>query len=220
MQEIFEGNLMDFAHWDLTALMALAAALGWASGLRLYAVVFAVGLLGQMQWVELPAALAILQNPAVLIGSGVMLLVEFFADKVPGLDTLWDLAQSVVRVPAGAALAAGVFGLDNATMALLAALMGGTLAATSQAAKTTTRAAINASPEPFSNWGASLAEDGLSLGAIWLALADPTVFFVALALVVLLMWLTTWALWRFFRAAYTRLARWWSKATGSSATSA
>lgn len=206
-----ELNSLNPQHLDLPALMALAAALGWASGLRLYAVVFVVGFMGWAGWLELPGALGMLQNPAVLVACAVMLAAEFFADKVPGVDTLWDAAQSVVRVPAGAALAAGVFGLDNATMAFVAALMGGTLAATSQAAKTTSRALINTSPEPFSNWGASFMEDGLSVGAIWLALADPTVFVAVLIVVVLLMWLLTWALWRFVRAAWQRWGRWMAR---------
>jgi len=151
---------------DMTSLLALAAALGWASGFRLYAVVFLVGSMGLAGWIPLPEGLQVLQHPAVLAISGALLFVEFFADKIPGLDSLWDIVNSVIRIPAGAALAAGVFGADNATMAVVAALMGGTLAATSQAAKTTTRAAINTSPEPFSNIAMSLLEDGLVVGAV------------------------------------------------------
>ncbi|KKW67842.1 membrane protein [Lampropedia cohaerens] len=192
---------------DITSLLALAAALGWASGLRLYAVVFITGLIGWMDWIALPGALGILESPIVLFFSGIMLFAEFFADKIPGFDSIWDLLQSVIRVPAGAALAASVFGADNAQMALVAALMGGTLAATSQAAKTTTRAAINASPEPFSNVGASLAEDGLSIGAIWLALTNPVVFVVVLAIAVVAMWIVTWLMFKFLRATWRKLRR-------------
>ncbi|RMX04077.1 DUF4126 domain-containing protein [Corticibacter populi] len=192
---------------DMTSLLALAAALGWASGLRLYAVVFAIGLAGYLEWLTLPGALGVLQSPVVLFFSGIMLFAEFFADKIPGLDSLWDLLQSVIRVPAGAALAASVFGADNASMAMVAALMGGTLAATSQAAKTTTRAAINTSPEPLSNVGASLAEDGASIGAIWLALTNPLVFIVVLVFAVLGMWAITWLMFRFLRAAWRRFRR-------------
>lgn len=197
---------------DMSHLLALAAALGWASGLRLYAVVFVLGLAGAMDWLALPGALGVLQSPVVLFFSGILLFMEFFADKIPGLDSLWDVLQSVVRVPAGAALAAAVFGADNASMAMMAALMGGTLAATSQAAKTTSRAAINTSPEPFSNLGASLAEDGLSLGAVWLALVDPFTFTIVLVMAVLLMWAMTWLLWRFLRAAWQRLRGWLGRA--------
>lgn len=152
---------------DTPGLLALAAALGWASGLRLYLVVFATGLAGWLGWLELPPGLQALQHPALLGVSGFLLFIEFFADKIPYVDSLWDLANSVIRVPAGAALAAGALGSDSATMALVAALLGGTLAATSQAAKTSTRAAVNASPEPFSNVGMSLLEDGLVVGALW-----------------------------------------------------
>lgn len=190
---------------DMTGLLALAAALGWASGLRLYAVVFVTGLAGYLDWIALPGALGLLQSPLVLFFSGILLFAEFFADKIPGVDSLWDLLQSVIRVPAGAALAAAVFGADNGQMALIAALMGGTLAATSQVAKTTTRAAINTSPEPLSNLTASLTEDGLSIGAIWLALTSPVVFLVLLLLAVLLMWLLTWWMFRFLRAAWRKL---------------
>ncbi len=193
---------------DMPSLLALAAALGWASGFRLYATVFLVGLMGAAGGVVLPPGLQVLQHPAVLAVSGFMLFMEFFADKIPGVDSLWDLLHSLIRIPAGAALAAAVFfGADNGMMTLLAALLGGGLAATSQAAKTTTRAAINASPEPFSNIGASLVEDGASVGAVWLAATHPLLFGVLLCIVVLLMWIVTWTLFKFLRAAVRRLSR-------------
>ena len=122
--------------------------------------------------------------------------------------TEWSEPTSVLRVPAGAALAASVFGADNATMAAVAALMGGTLAATSQAAKTTTRALINTSPEPLSNVGASFAEDTAAVGAVWLALADPTLFALLLVVVVIVMWVVTWMLWRFLKAAIRKIKGW------------
>ena len=193
---------------DMASLLALAAALGWASGFRLYIVVFIVGALGASGLMPLPGGLHVLEHPLMLVASGGLLFVEFFADKIPGVDSLWDVVQSVLRVPAGAALAAGVFGADNATMATVAALMGGTLAATSQAAKTSTRALINTSPEPFSNVGASLAEDTVAVGAVWLALANPVVFAVALVVAVILMWIVTWMLWRFLKTALRRLKGW------------
>ena len=192
---------------DLPSLLALAAALGWASGLRLYLVVFVVGLSGVLGWWDLPGGLQTLQHPVLLVVSGGLLFVEFFADKIPGLDSLWDLLNSVLRVPAGAALAAGVFGADSATMALVAALLGGTLAASSQVAKTTTRTAINTSPEPFSNVMASLVEDGLVLGALWLATHHPQVFAVVLTVVVVLLAWLTWVLLSFLRAAWHRFFR-------------
>ena len=169
---------------DTTQLLAIAAALGWASGLRLYLVVFLTGIAGYLGWVELPQGLKLLQHPAMLGASGFMLFVEFFADKIPGVDTLWDLIHTLVRIPAGAALAASVFGADQATWARAAALMGGTLAATSHVAKATTRAAANTSPEPFSNIGLSLLGDPFVPASLCLSWTHPAalavVLFVAL----------------------------------------
>ncbi|HYP85655.1 DUF4126 domain-containing protein [Variovorax sp.] len=192
---------------SMPQLLALAGALGWASGVRLYLVVFLAGLAGYLGWVPLPQGLQLLAHPVVLVASGFMLFVEFFADKIPGLDSLWDMVHTVIRVPAGAALAAGVFGADHAAMAVAAALVGGSLAATSHAAKATTRAAINTSPEPFSNVGASLVEDSAVPAGLWLALAHPLVFgVVLLALIVLSIWLIHKS-WRFLRALFSRVAR-------------
>ena len=189
---------------DLPALLALAAALGWASGLRLYAVVFITGMAGWLGWFPLPAGLAVLQNPLILVASGFMLFVEFFADKIPGLDSVWDLVNSVIRVPAGAALAAGVFGADSATMGVLAGLLGGSLAATSFATKATTRAAVNTSPEPFSNIAVSLLEDGLVLGALWLATQHPLLFAVALCVVLVISVALLFVLMKFLKAVINR----------------
>lgn len=195
---------------DLPSLLALAAVLGWASGFRLYAVVFLTGMAGVMGWLVLPPGLQMLQHPAMLVASGCLLFMEFFADKIPGLDSLWDIVHSVVRIPAGAALAAGALGADSGTMTVVAALLGGSLAATSQAAKTTTRAAINTSPEPFSNVVASLFEDGLVVAALWLATTHPLVFGLVLVVVVVLMWIVTWLLIKFLKAVFHRLSRFFS----------
>ena len=192
---------------DTVQLIALAGALGWASGLRLYLVVFLTGLAGYLGWMELPVGLHLLSNPVVLAGSGFMVTVEFFADKVPGLDSLWDVVHTVIRIPAGAALAAGVFGADSASMGLLAGLMGGTLAATSHAAKATSRAAINTSPEPFTNIGTSFLEDVAVPLGLWLAVAHPWVFGALLLLVVVAsVWLIR-VCWRYVRSLLTRLTR-------------
>jgi len=190
---------------NTTQLIAIAAALGWASGLRLYAVVFLTGMAGWLGWVELPPGLQVLQHPAMLAASGAMLFVEFFADKIPGIDTLWDLVHTVVRIPAGAALAAGVFGADHATWAMAAALLGGTLATTSHVAKATTRAAINTSPEPFSNVAASLAGDGLVPLALWLSWTHPVLFFSLLAVALVVMVALIWVLAKFLRVLVRRV---------------
>lgn len=192
---------------DTVQLIALAGALGWASGVRLYLVVLLTGLAGFMGWVPLPQGLHLLAHPVVLGASGFMVFVKFFADKIPGLDSLWDVVHTVIRIPAGAALAAGVFGADSGVMALLAALAGGSLAATSHAAKATTRAAINTSPEPFSNVGASLVEDSLVPAGLWLAIAHPLVFVGVLILVLIFsVWLIRLC-WRFLRQLFARVAR-------------
>ena len=185
---------------DTTHLIALAAALGWASGLRLYAVVFITGLAGWLGWVSLPSGLQVLQHPLVLGASGLMLAVEFCADKIPGLDTVWDAVHTFIRIPAGMALAAAVFGGDSAVWTTIAALLGGTLAATSHAAKATTRAAVNTSPEPFSNIGMSLLGDAAVPTMLWLAFSHPVWFFVALAVALVLMVSVTLLLFNFLRA--------------------
>lgn len=192
---------------DTAQLVALAGAVGWASGIRLYLVLLLTGLAGYLGWMELPQGLHLLANPVVLSASGFMVFIEFFADKIPGLDSLWDVVHAVIRIPAGAALAAGVFSADSAAMSLVAALVGGTLAGTSFAAKATSRAAINTSPEPFTNIGTSLVEDSLVPAGLWLAVAHPFVFIPVLVLVLILsVWLIRLC-WRFLKQLFTRVAR-------------
>jgi hypothetical protein len=190
--------------FDLPQLLALAAVLGFASGLRLYAVLFVVGLAGYADWVQLPPGLQVLAHPAVLAAAGVMVLVEFLADKVPALDTLWDGLHTFIRIPAGAALAAGVLGADGATWSVIAAIMGGTLAATSHFTKAGTRAAVNTSPEPFSNVLVSATEDVAVGGLLWLVLAHP---FVAAGLVLLLVAAAAWLLPKVIRFVRRRFVR-------------
>lgn len=194
---------------DLAQLVALAAALGWASGLRLYAVVLLTGAAGWLGWLPLPAGLQVLQNPWVLGASLLMFVVEFFADKIPGIDTLWDAVHTFVRIPAGAALAAaalGAAGADHAAWTAIAALLGGTLAATAHAAKATTRAAVNASPEPFSNIALSLLGDVAVPALLWLAWAHPWLFFPVLALAVALAVALIVVLFKFLRALWRRFS--------------
>ncbi|MDP1692786.1 MAG: DUF4126 domain-containing protein [Burkholderiaceae bacterium] len=190
---------------DTTHLLAIAAALGWASGLRLYAVVFLTGLAGHLGWVVLPSGLQVLQQPLLLWASGGMLAVEFLADKIPWVDSLWDAVHTFIRIPAGAALAYSVFGVDQGSWATLAALLGGTLAATAHTAKATTRAAVNTSPEPFSNIALSLAGDALVPGMLWLSWAHPVWFFVALAMALVVMVTVTVTLFKFLRGLGRRL---------------
>jgi len=189
---------------DTAQLIAIASVLGFASGIRLYLVLFAVGLAGYMHWVPLPAGLQLLAQPWVLGASGLMMAIEFFADKIPALDSLWDTVHTLIRIPAGAAIAAAVFGGDSATWATVAALLGGSLAATSHFTKAGSRALINTSPEPFSNAVASGAEDLLAGGLLLLVFAYP---WVAAGIVALLVLLAIWLLPKLFRFIVRLLRR-------------
>ncbi len=196
------------AHFDTLHLVALAAAVGWASGLRLYAVLFILGGLQFVGWVALPSGLAVLAHPYVLAASGFMCAVEFLTDKIPGVDSVWDAVQTFIRIPAGAVLAASVFGDASTAAMLAAAILGGTLAAGSHLAKAGSRAVINTSPEPFSNWTASFSED-LAVGTVlWLAFAYPVVALIVLAvLVALMIWIIP-KVWRMIRGIAQRVQGW------------
>ncbi len=184
-------------------LLALGLGAAWASGLNLYAAVLLLGGLQASGIVSLPPDLAVLSHPAVLLAAAVLYAVEFVADKVPGIDSAWDAVHSFIRIPAGALLAAGALGgYDEGYTVALALLAGGTVAAASHAAKAGGRVAINASPEPFSNWAASIAEDLLALGGLLLALLLPAVFLVLLgAFLVAVLWLLP-RLWRALRRLF------------------
>lgn len=185
--------------------IALAAGLAWASGFRLYAAVFVVGLLGRFGYLDLPQHLAVLEHDWVLAASGVMLSGEFLADKVPAFDSLWDALHTFVRIPAGAFLAWGAMGDAGPAAQVAAALLGGAVTSGTHLFKSGGRAAINTSPEPFSNWGASLGEDGLVLGGLYLAIAHPLVFLVLLvAFLALVAWLLP-KIWRFVGRVLRRL---------------
>ena len=198
---------MDPSGLDTWHLVALAGALGWASGIRLYAVLFVVGGLGHLGWMPLPGGLQLLAHPYVLAASFAMFVVEFVADKVPLFDSFWDTVQTFVRIPAGAALAASVFGDASGATMLAAAIVGGTLAAGSHLTKAGGRMAINTSPEPFSNWAASFGED-LAVGVVlWLAFEHPFVaLFVLLLFVLGMVWLIP-KLWRYLSRACVGVAR-------------
>jgi hypothetical protein len=171
----------------LIAQAAIAAAVAWGSGLRLYLVLFVLGMLGRHAGFELPETLAWLAHPLSLGLTGLMSLTEFFADKIPWLDSVWDALHSFLRIPAGAALAVSLFPeLGGGGTTALVALLGGGVAASAQLVKSGSRAAINASPEPFSNAAASVTEEGLLVAGLWTAFHHPLVFLVLLLLFVLL----------------------------------
>jgi len=184
---------------------ALAAGLAWGSGIRLYAVLFLAGLMARLGYVELPPDLSLLTHPAVLGASGFMLLVEFFADKVPGFDTLWDTVHTFIRIPAGALLAALALADRDPALILAAAILGGTLASAAHLAKAGSRALINVSPEPVSNWTASFSEEALLLAGLWAAFAHPLVFFAGLALFLLATFWLLPKIWRGLRVLWRRL---------------
>ncbi len=186
---------------DLTGLLALAAGLGWASGVRLYASLFIVGVVGKMGWVALPEGLRVLEHPWVLSAAGAMLLVEFLADKVPLIDSLWDSVQGFIRIPAGAALAAMAFGGQGVEWQTAMAIVGGGLAAGAHLTKAGTRATVNLSPEPLSNIVTSLSEDTLVAVVLWLAFAHPWALFGFLAVFLLLL---LWLLPKLFRLVFGR----------------
>ena len=165
----------------------MSAAMAWGAGLRLYLVVFVVGMLGKLGYVPLPETLKILANPIVLGAAGFMAFIEFFADKIPWLDSVWDAIHTFLRIPAGAALAAGMLGDSGQGIAMAAAIIGGTLTAGTHFGKAGTRAAVNTSPEPFTNIGLSLAEDTVVAGGLALAIANPIVFLLLLLVFVVML---------------------------------
>jgi len=189
--------------------LALTLGAGWASGLNLYATILTLGLANTLGYASLPSGLEVLSNPLVLGAAGLMYSVEFFADKIPGVDTAWDGLHTFIRIPAGVLLAAGAasgFHLGEAA-ALGAALLGGGLAAGSHMTKAGSRVLINTSPEPFSNWAASFTEDATVVGGLWTALNYPWVFLALLLLAVLLMaWLLP-RLWRAIRGLFRSIGR-------------
>jgi hypothetical protein len=180
---------MDDLH-SLTATIALVAGLAWASGLRLYLTLFAIGLLSHFQLVVLPTALEVLGHPWVLTASGIMVIVEFLADKSPGFDSVWDGVHTFIRIPAGAILAGAAVGYADPVLVAVAAILGGAIASGAHLAKAGTRALINTSPEPFSNWTASLGEDAMLVGGLWLMFTHPLLFLAALLVfIALVIWL-------------------------------
>ena len=196
------------AYQELITTLALVMGVGWASGINLYAVVAVLGFTGMSGHLELPPDLQVLENPLVIGAACVMYVVEFFADKTPGLDTGWDTLHTFIRIPAGVMLAAGAVGDVTPALQIGAGLLGGTFATGSHFSKASSRVLINTSPEPFSNWGASLGEDVLVFAGLWAMLNHPWLF-VALMIVfiVLVIWLLP-KIWRLLRAVFQRIGRW------------
>lgn len=192
----------------LLGTLTLAMGSSWASGINLYAVLLVLGIGGATDNIALPPDLQVLQDPMVLSAAAFMYFVEFFVDKTPGVDTGWDTLHTFIRIPAGAMLAASSVGDVTPALEIAAGLLGGGLAATSHVTKTSTRMLINTSPEPFSNWGASISEDLLVLGGLWTALNHPILFLVLLAVfLVAVVWLLP-KMWRLIKAIFRTIGQW------------
>jgi hypothetical protein len=192
---------------DITQTIALTMGVAWASGINLYAAILMLGVMGATGNLALPADLQILTDPMVMGAAGFMYFVEFFTDKIPGVDTAWDGLSTFIRIPAGAILAAGVMGDVGPAAQLAAAIAGGTLTAGTHATKAGTRVLINTSPEPVSNWFASVGEDVAVILGLWMALAHPVLFIVLLILFILFMIWALPKLWRGIRKVFGFLRR-------------
>lgn len=193
---------------DAINIIALSMGAAWASGINLYATVVMLGYMGITGNIDLPPELEILSNPMVMGAAALMYCIEFFADKIPGVDSGWDTIHTFIRIPAGAMLAAGAIGDVTPAIELTTALLGGTLAAGSHTTKAGSRLLINTSPEPFSNWMASISEDLLVIGGLWAALHHPVSFIIGLIIfIVLMIWLLP-RLWRLTIHIFRRIGGW------------
>lgn len=191
----------------LLTTLALLMGVSWASGINLYAVLLVLGWGGSTGHIDLPPELSVLEDPLVIAAAGIMYFVEFFADKIPGIDSVWDAIHTFIRIPAGAMLAAGTVGDVTPALEIAAGILGGGIAATSHATKASTRLLINTSPEPVSNWSASLSEDLLVLGGLWTALNYPLVFLVLfIAFIALAIWMLP-KLWRLIKLFFAKIGQ-------------
>ncbi|MDV6343808.1 DUF4126 domain-containing protein [Nitrosomonas sp. Is37] len=204
----------------LIATLALTMGTSWASGINLYAVMLVLGLGGATDNINLPAELTVLENPLVIGAAALMYVIQFFVDKIPGLDSAWDTLHTFVRIPAGAMLAAGTVGDVSPALEIAAGILGGGVAATSHAAKTGTRLMINTSPEPVTNWSASISEDLLVLGGLWTALNHPILFLILFVIFIgLAIWLLP-KLWKLIKGVLLKIGRFFGVAKNSTAETA
>ena len=193
---------------EVASIIALSMGAAWASGINLYATLFMLGYMGSTGHISLPAELEIVTNPMVMTAAGVMYCIEFFADKIPGVDSAWDSIHTFIRIPAGAMLAASAVGDVTPALELTAALLGGALAAGTHTTKAGTRLLINTSPEPVSNWTASIAEDLIVVGGLWAALNHPVLFIIGLIVFILFMIWVLPKLWRIIKFLFRRIGSW------------
>ncbi|MBY0475052.1 MAG: DUF4126 family protein [Nitrosomonas sp.] len=203
----------------LLATIALMMGASWASGINLYAVLLVLGLGGSTGHIDLPTELSVLQEPLVIGAAGIMYFIEFFMDKIPGMDSVWDSIHTFVRIPAGAMLAAGAVGDVTPALEIAAGILGAGVAATSHATKAGTRLLINTSPEPVTNWSASIMEDFLVLAGMWAALKQPEIFLI---LFVVFMGIAIWSLpklWFLIRILLSKIAKFLGFTYGQAAAS-
>ncbi len=192
---------------DITQTIALTLGVAWASGINLYAAILMLGYMGSTGNIDLPPDLQVLSDPMVMVAAGLMYCIEFFADKIPGVDTGWDAISTFIRIPAGAILAAGAVGDIGSGAQLAAAIAGGTLATGSHITKAGTRVLINTSPEPVTNWFPSVGEDVAVIAGLWTALYHPALFIVLLVLFILLsIWLLP-KIWRGIKRVFGFVGR-------------
>ena len=190
---------------QIANIIGLTMGVAWASGINLYAAMLMLGLMAINGAIHLPPDLQVLAHPWVMGAAGLMYLIEFFTDKMPGVDTAWDTLHTFIRIPAGAILAAGAVGQVDPAMTVAAGILGGTLSAGAHAVKAGTRVMVNTSPEPFSNWVLSISEDLVVIGGIWAAVQHPWFFLVFLGLFLLVaIWMIP-RLWRGIQFLFRRL---------------
>lgn len=203
------------SYQHLIEIIALTMGVAWASGINLYAALFMLGYMGSSGQMVLPEPLLLLADPLVMAAAGFMYCVEFFADKVPGVDSGWDLIHTFIRIPAGAVLAAGVVGEVGPAAAVAAAIVGGGISAAAHATKAGGRVLINTSPEPVTNWTASIMEDVAVIAGLWTALHYPLLFLLLLFVTFMVMiWLLP-RIWQGIKAIMVRLRRLFSQPAAS-----
>ena len=195
---------------DTISIIALTMGVAWASGINLYATIFMLGYLGSTGNIDLPPDLMVVTDPLVMTSAGLMYCVEFFADKTPGVDTAWDALHTFIRIPLGAVLAMGTVGDMTPAVELAAFIVGGSLAGATHATKAGSRIVINSSPEPVTNWTASIGEDLLVVAGLWTALNHPVLFLVALVIFIgLMIWLLP-KIWRGIKRIFNSIRNFFS----------
>ncbi len=195
---------------DTVSIIALSMGAAWASGINLYATIFMLGYLGTTGNIDLPPDLMVVTDPLVMTSAGLMYCVEFFADKTPGVDTAWDALHTFIRIPLGAVLAMGAVGDMTPAVELAAFIVGGSLAGATHATKAGSRIVINSSPEPVTNWTASIGEDLLVITGIWAALNHPVAFLIALVVFIAMMiWLLP-KIWRGIKRIFNSIRNFFS----------